>query len=435
VNQTQRFFTVARGGIPDRAPFFPDLSTWYQASRLGLGAEQPYFPGQFIPDDTPLRDLPFNPVAADSPYSGAEEARADALDPFLEKRLADLGYAQIYREFGWGLPAHIYDWYDEEYMDGVTKTVVTEGRHRKVTFHTPRGELQRSYKLDAEGTWSEYGHMVKELSDLAIVQSLVDHTLRFSRPERVESFLRATEGFGICDLVIFRSPFGKLVHEYMGFENVVYALEDDKAAMLDFLAFQEAQDLRLIEMAAKMPGPVVIISDHADENLISPPWYREYCLPYYRKACEILHSAGKLVSTHLDGNFRGYFGFIRETGFDILDGCTPAPMFNYEPEELAAAIGASGAVGTRGATGAEEALGMAVEESARSLMTCWCGVPAGLLTIDLPRAEIADFGERIVRAFNGRVILNVGDILPPTGSIASVIALGERAASLEPQRF
>jgi hypothetical protein len=430
VNQTQRFFTVARGGIPDRAPFFPDLSTWFQTSRLGLGVEQPYFPGQFIPDDTPLRGLPFNPAAADAFYPGAEGAEAEALDPLLEKRLAGLSYAEIYREFGWGLPAHVYDWYDEEYMDGATKTVVTEGRHRRVTFHTPRGELQRSYKLDAEGTWSEYGHMVKELSDLSIVRSLVDHTLRLPRPERVERFLRATEGFGICDLVIFRSPFGKLVHEYMGFENVVYALEDDKAAVLDFLAFQEDHDLRLIEMAAKMPGPVVIISDHADENLISPPWYREYCIPYYRKACKILHRAGKLVSTHLDGNFKGYFGFIRETGFDILDGCTPAPMFNYEPEELAAATGAAGTM--EAATGAAEASGA---ERGQGPMTCWCGVPAGLLTIDLPRAEIADFGERIVRAFKGRVILNVGDILPPTGSIASVITLGERAASLEPQRF
>ncbi len=417
MNQTQRFFTVARGGVPDRAPFFPDLSTWYQASRLGLGAEQPYFPGQFIPDEAPLRGLPFSPAAADSPYPGARE---ELPDPALKKRLADLSYADLYREFGWGLPAHVYDWYDEEFLDGAAKTVATEGRHRRVTFHTPRGELQRSYKLDAEGTWSEYGHMVKELGDLEILRSLVDHTLRKPRPERVERFLRATEGFGICDLVIFRSPFGKLVHEYMGFENVVYALEDDKATVLDFLAFQEEHDLRLIEMAAGMPGPVVIISDHADENLISPPWYREYCIPFYRKACDILHRAGKLVSTHLDGNFKGYFGFIRETGFDILDGCTPAPMFNYEPEELAAA------------TGAAET---SAAESAHSPMTCWCGVPAGLLTIGLPRAEIADFGERIVRAFNGRVILNVGDILPPTGSIAAVIALGERAASLEPPRY
>jgi hypothetical protein len=59
-------------------------------------------------------------------------------------------------------------------------------------------------------------------------------------------------------------------------------------------------------------------------------------------------------------------------------------------------------------------------------MRCYCGVPSGLLTIGLPSGEIADFGERIVRAFAGQVIVNVGDILPPTGDILQVIALGER---------
>ena len=132
-------------------------------------------------------------------------------------------------------------------------------------------------------------------------------------------------------------------------------------------------------------------------------------MPFYREACAILHGAGKLVSTHLDGNIKGYLGFIAETGFDILDGCTPAPMFNYEVEELAAATLGRGA--------------------SAGGMRCWCGVPAGLFTFGYPRDKIADFGERVVRAFGGMVIANVGDILPPTGDIEAVIALGERIAA------
>jgi hypothetical protein len=381
VNQAALLEAVLRGEVPERVPFFPDISTWYQASRLGLGAEQPFFPGQYIPDGDPIHDRPSR----------------------LEGRLGRLSYADFYREFGWGLPAHIYDWYDESLVDGAERIVATEGRQRWIRFRCPAGELRRSYKLDAEGTWSEYGHMVKELADLDIVRSLVEHTRRRARPERVERFLRETEGFGACDLVVFRSPFGKLVHEYLGFENLVYALEDHELAILDFIDFQAERDLRFIELAASMPGRIVIISDHADENLISPPWYRRFCMPFYREACGILHRAGKLVSTHLDGNIRGYLGFISQAGFDILDGCTPAPMFNYEVEELAAA--------TRG-------------------MRCWCGVPSGLFAFDYPREKIADFGERIARAFGGSVIVNVGDILPPTGDIEAVIGLGQRIAAL-----
>jgi hypothetical protein len=384
----ERFFAVLEGRNAGRAPFFPDITTWYVLTRIPLGEEQPFWPGQYIPDESAIHERPSR----------------------LPAPLGKLSFLDWYRQNGWGLPCHMYDWYDDLYVGGVEKVVRTEGRDRSVTFHVPGGELTRRYRLDAEGTWSELGHMAPSPALLPLVARIVENTRFRPRPERVEKFLRETNGFGVCDLVIFRSPFGKLIHEYMGFEQVAYALYDDAAAVREFLALQEAKDLELIELAAACPGPIVIISDHADENLISPAWYREYCIPYYKKACDILHRAGKRVSTHLDGNFKGYFPFIGETGFDLLDGCTPAPMFNYEPEELAAA--------TRGrpSTGGMAAL---------RRIACYCGVPASLFVTAGP-GMLADFAERIERAFDGNVIVNVGDILPPNGSIEGVAGIAER---------
>lgn len=381
----QLFFSVLEGRPADHVPFFPDISTWYQVSRLGLGSEQPYPPGGYIPDDSPLHDR----------------------QSLLSGKLARMSFVDYYREFGWGLPVHVYDWFEERYSGDVEKRITTAGHNRTLTWITPRGDLIRTYKLDAEGTWSEYGHMVKTLADLDIVRYIVEHTEWVPRFEPVERFLRETAGFGVADIVVYRSPFGKLIHEYMGFEAVTYALYDHEEVVIDFLEFQEYYDLRLVAMAAGSPASIVIISDHADENLIAPPWYRRYCIPYYRQACDLIHGAGKYASTHLDGNFRGYFSFIAETGFDLLDGCTPAPMFNYEVEELAAALGEG--------------------------MSCYCGVPATMFTTDLPPEQIAAFGERIVQAFDSRAIVNVGDILPPTGDISRVIALGNRIHSLQPQ--
>lgn len=386
MNRAEQFAAVLDGRTPDRPAFFPDVTTWYVLTRIPLGDEQPFWPGQYIPDDHPFHGRPSR----------------------LAGSLGQLTFTGFYREFGWGLPCHMYDWYDERYDGGVEKIVHTDGRHRTVTFRTGPRELTRTYKLDAEGTWSEYGHMAPTPGDLQIVARIVDSTRFVPRHERVEKFLRETEGFGVCDLVVFRSPFGKLVHEYMGFEAVAYALHDDPAAVREFLLLQERKDLELIRLAARAPGPIVIISDHADENLISPAWYQEYCIPYYRKACAILQAAGKKVSTHLDGNFRGYFPFITETGFDLLDGCTPAPMFNYEPEDLAAATGG---------------------RDGKRRVSCYCGVPASLFTTAAAPSSLADFAERIVRAFSGQVIVNVGDILPPNGNIEAVIEIGKRLAA------
>ena len=69
-----------------------------------------------------------------------------------------------------------------------------------------------------------------------------------------------------------------------------------------------------------------------------------------------------------------------------------------------------------------------VEELARALpegMYVFCGVPSTLLCQKLPTEEILAFGDRIIKAFSGRAIINIGDILPPDGDIEQVIELGK----------
>ena len=375
----ERFFAVVEGRNPERAPFFPDISDWYVAARTLPGEPRRSGAGRFIGDDDPMH---------------GERGS-------MPSEFADMTYLDFYRRFDWGLPVHIYDWYTTRY-DGVERAVTRDGPRRITRLRCARGELEKVDTLAADGSWAPTAHPAKSLADLEILRYVLERTRFMPRHDRVSRVLEAVGAQGVADIAVMRSPFGKLVHEYLGFERVVYALHDDKERVLDFMAFQEVRDLELVRLAAESPARVVILSDHADENLIAPPHYREYCAAYYRKITGILHEAGKIVSTHLDGNFKGYFPFLSETGFDLLDGCTPAPMMNYEVEQLAAALPEG--------------------------MSCYCGVPATLFCQGLPDEEIVAFGRRILDAFGGRVVLNVGDILPPNGDVRQVIRLGETAS-------
>ncbi|MGE5529232.1 MAG: hypothetical protein ACM3X6_08840 [Patescibacteria group bacterium] len=69
-------------------------------------------------------------------------------------------------------------------------------------------------------------------------------------------------------------------------------------------------------------------------------------------------------------------------------------------------------------------------EAAGDRLRCYCGMPATLFTQGLPTGEIVAFGRRIAKAFNGRVLVNVGDILPPEGEIEQVIELGKAIMSI-----
>lgn len=358
-------------------PYFPDITDWYMANRVPAGAARPFGPGEFVPDDAPVHRQPGTIPA-----------------PYRDFTLFD-----FYRRFNWGFHVHIENWFRREFSNGVRHEKREAGDQRIFRLATRHGELTRVDRLASDGSWSRREFFVKTPADLAILREVVENTHFvpcFSNVDRIRDSLG---GWGQGDIVIARSPFGKLVHEYMGFENVVYALADDPAVLRAFLVVQERKDLELIALAAQAPERVVILSDHADENLISPAQWREYCVPYYRRVTDILHAAGKFVSTHLDGNFHGYFPFLGEAGFDLLDGCTPAPMFNYEVEELAAAMPPG--------------------------MKAFCGVPATLFCQHRPTNELLRFADRIRTSLSGRGILNVGDILPPNGDIEQVIALGE----------
>lgn len=378
----ERFFRLFENTTDKYVPFFPDITDWYMGTRISPGEPYPYEPGQFIPSSSPFHKRKSS----------------------MPAELAGLNLLEIYQKYDWGFPVHIYDWFEFKYSAQVSYEEKIQGNIKLRRFCTPQGDLERIDQLSGDGSWAPREYYIKQLSDLDTMRLVIEHTVYVPRFEQAKAVLKELGGQGVGDLPVMRSPFGKLVHEYMGFDQVVYALYDHPKVVMDFLALQEQKDLEQVRLVAQCPGRIVIISDHADENLIAPPYYKDYCIPFYQKACGILHDAGKLVSTHWDGNHKALFPMIGETGFDLLDGCTPAPMNNYEVEELAEAL-------PRG-------------------MVTYLGVPSSLFCQGLPTEEILAFGERIYNALAGRVIINVGDILPPNGDIFQVIALGEHVRKL-----
>ena len=59
---------------------------------------------------------------------------------------------------------------------------------------------------------------------------------------------------GQSDIVVNRSPFGKLLHEYLGFENTAFLLYDDPHAYRVFEEVQTAKDLELIDPGLPAPA-------------------------------------------------------------------------------------------------------------------------------------------------------------------------------------
>ena len=374
----EHFFSVVEGKRPANMPFIPDITDWYTGRQTPDGTARKFGAAEYIPDDDPIKN-----------YDGKIPT------PYRNWPLME-----FYRHFGWGFHAHIGDWYEIIYESDVKCEIISKPKQFTRVFTTPKGTLTRTYKLAMDGTWCPVDYLLKSPDDFKIWFYILNSQTYRHRPENVDRVLNAIGDQGQADLVIARSPFGKLVHEHLGFMETAYALQDSPELIMEYLALQWKKDLEVIDLACQDRARLVIISDHADQTLISKNWYEEYCIPFYKEACDRLHKHDKIVSTHLDGNFKAFFPLLGKTGFDVLDGCTPAPMFNYEIEELADALPDN--------------------------MTAFIGVPSSLFCYNSAAIdEILVYADRIMTAFKGKGIINVGDILSPDGDIEKVIVLGE----------
>jgi uroporphyrinogen-III decarboxylase len=66
--------------------------------------------------------------------------------------------------------------------------------------------------------------------------------------------------------------------------------------------------------------------DNLHGLMTNPRLFKKYCLPHYQKYTEILHSQGKKVGSHMDGELKQLLGLITETGLDICESFSPFPL-------------------------------------------------------------------------------------------------------------
>ncbi|MCK4886852.1 MAG: hypothetical protein KAS96_05645 [Planctomycetes bacterium] len=366
---------ILTGKKTDKNLFSPDISEWYKDKRLKDITQSHKIPtGCLISDNMEINKNPGT----------------------MPKEFADWTYLDFYRNFNWGLHVHIYDWCRFEYENCTLNQHITDKQITK-EFKTPIGTISRIDSIANDGSLCPVKLFIENESDWKTLLHVIKNTKPIADYQHIQNILNQIGDLGIADIVLWRSPFGKIVEEYAGLEKTAYTMMDKPQIIDEILQAQTAIDTQLVKLAADSPADIAILSDHADQQILNPIWYEKYCTPFYQKAGDILHKKNKIFSTHLDGNFKALFDLVKKSSFDLLDGCTPAPMTNYQVEELPQAMNDN--------------------------MAAYCGVPAIFFVENYTNEEIITFAKRIIKALAGKVILNIGDILPANGNIYKTIEL------------
>lgn len=280
--------------------------------------------------------------------------------------------------------------YQQTKKDSGMKTKISSSPRGETitTLETPVGTVRQKSK---GGYTTE--HYVKNPEDMEAIKYMLDNTTFHFNPNSfgiAEDIYEETK-IGIPQGYYPRSPFMKLILDYVGFENTVLLLARHKKVTEEFMKFMSDWDDRMYETLVECPVQILNFGENIDGNLVSPRYFKKYLVPYWNKRVNQLRDAGKYSYAHFDGALKNLLPLIKDTDFDGIEAATPLPQGDVTVAEI------------------KEGLGEKI------LLD---GIPATLCMPHFPESRLKENVEELIELFAPNLILGISDELPPNANIS-----------------
>jgi hypothetical protein len=297
MTERERILAVFNGKTPDRVPYYLDLSHFYYEK-----FQKPW-------------DL----------LNGYAEPEQDLID--------------YNRKFGAGfyVPNQMIQ-FTVQYAEGVSQKVWSETINGNPEIHwrleTKRGAIERIRVWEKQTySWPIKKWGIHTEEDLRILGDALSSRTFLPQEQNYRLWDSYVGDGGIIHLMPGYSAMGLIMHYWMGMENTLYACFDWQDTMHEVIDKINANILDCIRMLSKYNAPSALMGDNFSGDCQPPDFFSEWSAPFYREAVNILHNADKKVGVHIDGRLRGAIRMIGETGVDIIDAVTPAPMGDLTAKE------------------------------------------------------------------------------------------------------
>lgn len=204
---------------------------------------------------------------------------------------------------------------------------------------------------------------------------------------------------GAPSIFMPRMNVQSLYIEKMGVENGVYALMDLEDTVDGYFNSLEQSHSRLIDKINKSPINIINFGENVHSGTLSPDLFLKYHLPACQDRCEKLHSAGKFVYSHWDGDCKPLLPFAQETGLDGIEAITPLPQGDVTLEEMKAGLGDD--------------------------IFLIDGISAVLFDENYTVDQLVDQTKKVIDLFAPKLILGVSDEVSSTGDIERIKIVGK----------
>jgi len=389
LNMRERVLMVLRGEPPPHLPFVTRLETWYTAHQRS-------------------RTLPekFHGMTLDDLHRAMGVGRLKFTVPYKYR----LTGVELRATFNGKELVRQVDPVVENFP-GLWDLVPTD---RAGTTHTdlitPVGRLSLTHMLLEEGVYNGTDpylkeHLVKNEADLRVVEYILERAEFVPSFEKIKTEELQLGGGGLLVPLLQRIPFQQVLLEYLGELNLFYALHDNPPLVNRLLDLLDRQLLTAIDRLAALDVPYVEFPDNLHGLMTNPKLFRQYCTPSYQKYTDILHRQGKKAGSHTDGDIRHLLSLLSESGLDVCESVSPAPLTSFTFREANLAW--------------------------RGKPVLWGGFPTPLLEEKTSEAEFQAYLNDLLAAIDQPFILGLVDLFLRHNSIERVGVIASRLEALD----
>ncbi len=264
-------------------------------------------------------------------------------------------------------------------------------------WHTPKGDLQMIQKHTESD--KAFGLMpctveypLKSLDDYPAYKFLLSHTDSVPDYEGYTKYDNYIGQAGLPMVILGEIPFHSWLGHWAGYQAGYMHLFDWPDVVLEVVEVANKNYRKMWKVVADSPARFVMHGVNFDISTTPLNIYKEYFFPYLNDFCKLMHSAGKLVACHADGNNINLLDIIKETGFDAADCFACAPMVECTIEQA--------------------------RQAWKDKVTIWGGIPSPLLEPSSSFEQLKSHMEYLysVIAPGDRFIAAIADQVMPTAT-------------------
>ncbi len=200
------------------------------------------------------------------------------------------------------------------------------------TFRTPVGEISQVWAVGGGyGSQTLHEHPIRSPDDYAIAQFIIRDEVYTSNDD---AYRRADQVMGDDGFVFGGwmppSPIMVMLWEWLG--PMQFAMHDVDhpelfESLYDLLLRRQLEQYRI---AAQSSALVIHAAENLTADMIGHERFEKYCMPAYAAFADVLHTHGKLLAAHLDGELKPIVDFVGRSALDIVEAFSPAPDTKLE---------------------------------------------------------------------------------------------------------